>query len=267
MSRAPSATVPPAMPAPRRVRMGPTAWMLVREQVLDDPAATHPDRLPQLPTSDTDTTAARDALIHHGVLTDTGELAPPVRAGLGVLATAPVTVVVERRTATMSLDASWATVGLPTAGLAVTHRTVDTGTDAAARTDIEVELQLLAVDHLVDTVVAALAIPDTVHPDTAGPDTAHHTDLLDAATPGSLPPPLDRVVVDGHPILQARVQVSGPAGTSLATILGDGEQAWQPGARDRTSLVWRPVTAAGIRESLTTRLADQLHRLEGPRGA
>ena len=257
----------PPTPAPRRVRMGPTAWMLVRELALaDDDRIAHPDRLPTTPRRPEDEPAARTALVESGVLTADGELARPVVAGLRVLGSAPVTIVLDHRTAATDTRAAWGTLGTPTAGITVTDRHRGDG-----RADVEVELVLLTSDHLVHELLATLALPTTtdVTPTPAPTDatptdarTSAPIDLLDAAIAGSLPAPLDGVVVDGRPVLQARLQLSGPAGTGLATIVGDGAHAWQLGATDRDTLTSRPVDATTVRRTLVSQLARQLHHLE-----
>lgn len=250
------ATGAPRPPTPRRVRVGPTAWGLLRDAARREVDLARPDRLPDLPRDPAATDHARAALVHHDLLTEDGRPAPPVLAGLRVLAGAPVTVVLDRRTGAGRVEAAWATAGLPTAGVVVIHRQRDDG-----RVDVEVELQLLAGDDVADAVVSTLGLPPA-HRDADAADTGV-VDLLDAAT--SLPAPLDDVVVDGRPSLHAVVQVSGPLGTRVATVVGDGARTWQVGARDRTTLAWHAVEARTVHASLVAALAAQVGVLGGAR--
>ena len=241
-------------PAPRRILLDPTGWTLVREG--GEAAGLTVAALPDTGEVVAQRADTRQRLVATGVLREDGRPTEAVHAALAVLTTARVTVTVERRQPGLGVAASWRTLGAPTAGLVV--RAGDAGDEAGSATDggprRGVELQLLAIDDLVDTVVTEL-LGDGAAADPAV-DPADHVDVeADADDPAAWP---DGVVVDGDIVAQASVVVDGPGGTSTAQLWGDGRRWWQVGASAPDRVRGVAVTRDTVHATLAATLAGQL---------
>lgn len=255
----------PAPPAPRRILLDATGWTLIREG--GGSAGLAVASLPDTGEVLADRPATHRRLVATDVLHEDGRPTRTVHAALAVLTTAPVTVTVERRQPDVHVAGLWRTLGAPTAGLVL--RSGGGHGDAASTADRDVreathgsdlhrgvELQLLAIDDLVDTVVDELLGGAATPTDGAGPaDAAGHVDVEVAADdPAGWP---DGVVVDGEVVARADVVVDGPAGTSTAHLWGDGRRWWQVGASAPDRLRGIAVTRDTVHATVVAALAGQ----------
>jgi hypothetical protein len=258
------ATQPSAAPPPRRIHLDTTGWSLLR-----DAAATiglPVERLPEAGGDPVREDEVRRVLVAQDLLDGAGAPGRSVHAALAVLTTAPIAIGVERVEAERSTRAVWRTAGVPTAGVVVRDRLDGdpAGADDAGAEDpgrgrgarCEVELQLLAVEDLLDLVLDELATDDGRVGTTDGGTDDHRVPVeVDADDPGALPTGL---LVDDRLVARAAVTVEGPGGTTVAQLLGDGSRWWQVGSAGTGRLRLLPVREATLRASLVDALTAQL---------
>ncbi len=206
-----------AAPMPRRIYLDATGWSLLR-----DAGATRGlpvERLLDTPPEDRLVAAARERLLGVGLLEPGGAPSPRVHAALVVLTTAPVVIGVERVEADRAVQGQWRTAGVPTAGVVVRDHVEG---DVGRR---QVELQLLTVDDLLDLVQEELVAGDAAATDAAAPVGAPSAREVVEVEPDDLASLPDGLVDGDQLVARAAVTVAGPAGTSVAQLIGDG-RSW-----------------------------------------
>lgn len=247
-------TAPVGGPAPRRVVVGPAGWHQLRAAAIERgvPGAG----LPEVAHDPADHDRARIELRRLELIAADGTLPRAVHVGLAALSTGTVTVQAQHRVAGTQVDATWRTLGGPTAGLLV--RDLAGGDDRVRR---EVELQLLTIDRLVDEVLAVLDVGED-DPDHRAGDALELP--VTAGVGGVLPAPLGDVVVDGDVTARGAVMITGPTGVTQAQLFGDGRRWWQVGASTADQLRWVPVDRTAVRAALVRDLSTQVAAAPAP---
>jgi hypothetical protein len=243
----------PPPPRPRRIHLDATGWSLLRQAAAE--LGLPVDRLPDTPGDPASVPPVRELLVAQDLLDPDGAPTPSVHAALVVLGSAPVTITVERVNERSITRAVWGTAGAPTAGVVVRQRLgqADEPRDVEHRAveHLAVELQLLAIDDLLDLVLAELIPGGTPG---AVPDAREPVEV-DADDPAALPAGL---IEDGRLVARAAVTIEGLTGSSVAQLLGDGQQWWQVCGAAPGRLRLDPIQPSPLRAALLGAVTQQL---------